>query len=245
MRLDVYLAESGILSSRTEAKRFIDEGAVYVDGHQVMKAAFDVAGLEDKVFVDRSLKQYVSRGGIKLKGALEAFGVNAMGRQCLDVGASSGGFTDCLLQEGAVHVISVDSGSGQLAQSLRRDARVTFIENYNARYMSREDLEYSPDLAVMDVSFISATYIIPAVYDVLADNGEFICLIKPQFEVGRQGIGKGGIVKDAKLRDTAVKKVLNFATETGFANLNLIQSPIKGGDGNIEFLAHFVKKGDR
>ena len=244
MRLDVYLAESGILSSRTEAKRFIEEGAVFVDGTQVMKASFDVCGLEDKVLVDKTLKQYVSRGGIKLKGALSAFGVVPIGKKCLDVGASSGGFTDCLLQEGASHVIAVDSGSGQIAESLRRDERVSVIENYNARYMKRDDFDYAPELAVMDVSFISATYIIPCVFDVLADGGEFICLIKPQFEVGKQGVGKGGIVKDARARDAAVRRVVDFAAKTGFRVLNLIQSPIKGGDGNVEFLAHFSKKGD-
>ena len=244
MRLDVYLADSGLLSSRTEAKRFIDEGAVFVDGAQIMKPSFDVSGLEDKIFIDRSIKQYVSRGGVKLKGALTAFGISPNGKNCLDIGASSGGFTDCLLQEGATHVIAVDSGSGQMVDSLRRDDRVTVVENYNARYMSRADFDYAPDLAVMDVSFISATYIIPCVYDVLVDGGEFVCLIKPQFEVGKQGIGKGGIVKDAKARDLAVKKVVDCAVQIGFEKLNLIQSPIKGGDGNIEFLAHFLKKGD-
>ena len=244
MRLDVYLADSGLLSSRTEAKRFIDEGAVFVDGTQIMKPSFDVSGLEDKIFIDRSIKQYVSRGGVKLKGALTAFGISPKGKSCLDIGASSGGFTDCLLQEGATRVIAVDSGSGQMVDSLRRDDRVTVVENYNARYMSRADFDYAPDLAVMDVSFISATYIIPCVYDVLVDGGEFVCLIKPQFEVGKQGIGKGGIVKDAKARDLAVKKVVDCAVQIGFEKLNLIQSPIKGGDGNIEFLAHFLKKGD-
>ena len=244
MRLDVYLAETGILSSRTEAKRFIDEGAVFVDGAQVLKASFDVSGSEDKIFVDRSIKKYVSRGGIKLQGALTTFGVDPFGKKCLDVGASSGGFTDCLLQAGACHVISVDSGSGQIAEILRADSRVTVMENYNARYMNREDFDYDPDLVVMDVSFISATYIIPRIFEVLLPGGEFICLIKPQFEVGRQGLGKGGIVKDDKARDTAVKKVVDFAAETGFLILNLIQSPIKGGDGNIEFLAHFLKKGE-
>ena len=243
MRIDVYLADSGILSSRTEAKRFIDEGAVYVDGVQVTKPSFDVFGMEDKVFVDRSVKQYVSRGGIKLKGALSAFGVSANGKRCLDVGASSGGFTDCLLQEGAAHVIAVDSGSGQMAKTLREDSRVTVIENYNARYMTPGDFDYTPELAVMDVSFISATYIIPSLYDVLCEGGELVCLIKPQFEVGRGGIGKGGIVKDDKIRKSAVDKVVSFAMERGFALKSVIQSPIKGGDGNIEFLAHFVKKG--
>ena len=241
MRIDVFLSESGILSSRTEAKRFIEEGAVYVDGTQILKSSFDVAGLEDKVFVDKSVKKYVSRGGIKLKGALESFSISVAGKKCIDVGASSGGFTDCLLQEGATHVIAVDSGSGQIASILRSDSRVTVIENYNARYMSAADFEYAPELAVMDVSFISATYIIPSVYDILVTGGDFICLIKPQFEVGKQGVGKGGIVKDSKIRDLAVAKVVDFAKSTGFDVIDVIQSPIKGGDGNVEFLAHFVK----
>jgi 23S rRNA (cytidine1920-2'-O)/16S rRNA (cytidine1409-2'-O)-methyltransferase len=240
MRIDVYLAEKGFVSSRTEAKRFIDEGAVTVNGKQVSKPSFDVDGSEN-IFVDRSVKEFVSRGGIKLKGALAEFCVNAQGRLCLDVGASSGGFTDCLLKSGAKHVLAVDSGSGQLVESIRKDERVTVFENYNARYMKGEDFEYSPDLAVMDVSFISATYIIPAVYNVLTENGDFICLIKPQFEVGRSGLGKGGIVKDSKTRDLAVKKVLDYAISCGFTVKGIVQSSIKGGDGNIEFLAHFVK----
>ena len=242
MRIDVYLSDTGILSSRTEAKKFIDEGAVFVDGVQITKPSFDITGLEDKIYVDRSVKKYVSRGGIKLKGALSAFNVCVSGRKCLDIGASSGGFTDCLLQEGAEHVIAVDSGSGQIVNSLRIDKRVTVKENYNARYMSIGDLEYSPELAVMDVSFISATYIIPSVYEVLAEDGEFICLIKPQFEVGKHGLGKGGIVRDSKVRDSAVDKVVKFAENRGFTVQSVIQSPIKGGDGNVEFLAHFIKR---
>ena len=240
MRIDVYLAENGLVASRTEAKRFIDEGAVCVNGKQITKASFDVDGSEE-ITLDRSVKEFVSRGGLKLKGAISEFGILVDGRRCLDVGASSGGFTDCLLKHGAAHVIAVDSGSGQLAEPIRGDERVTVFENYNARYMKREDLEYAPQLAVMDVSFISATYIMPAVYDVLDEGGEFICLIKPQFEVGRSGLGKGGIVKDSKMRDLAVKKVLDFAISCGFAVKGTIQSPIKGGDGNVEFLAHFVK----
>ena len=240
MRIDVYLAESGLVSSRTEAKRFIDEGAVYVNGKQMSKSSFDVDGSEE-ITVDKSVKEFVSRGGVKLKGALLEFHIDVSGKLCLDVGASSGGFTDCLLKSGATHVIAVDSGSGQLNESIRRDDRVTVFENYNARYMKSDDLEYSPSLAVMDVSFISATYIIPAVYDVLADGGEFVCLIKPQFEVGRANLGKGGIVKDSKARADAVKKVTDFATGCGFKVKGITQSTIKGGDGNIEFLAHFVK----
>ena len=211
MRIDVYLAESGIVSSRTEAKSFITEGAVSVDGKIISKPSFDVSGKEDKIFVDLSVKKYVSRGGLKLKGALTEFCVEVEGKLCLDIGASSGGFTDCLLKEGAQHVIAVDSGVDQIVASLRADDRVTVIENYNARYMQPKDFEYIPQIAVMDVSFISATLIIPSLYNVLAEGGDFICLIKPQFEVGRSGVGKGGIVKDAKIRAKAVDNVIDFA----------------------------------
>ena len=241
MRIDVYLSTEGMVSSRTEAKRFIDDGAVTVNGLLVKKPSFEVDGTE-KIEIDKSKKEFVSRGGIKLKGALLEFKVNVEGRRCLDVGASSGGFTDCLLQHGADHVIAVDSGSGQLAETLRTDPRVTSIENYNARYMKPADFPYTPDFAVMDVSFISATYIIPSVFEVLGDNSDFICLIKPQFEVGRSGLGKGGIVKDSKVRDAAVKKVVDFAKDVGFDLKGIMQSSIKGGDGNIEFLAYFVKQ---
>lgn len=240
MRIDVYLSNNAIVSSRTEAKHFINEGAVSVNGVVVKKASFDVDGSED-IRVDKSVKEFISRGGIKLKCAIMQFGINVDERLCLDVGASSGGFTDCLLKFGAKHVIAVDSGSGQISDSLRRDTRVTVFENYNARYMKQDDFEYVPELVVMDVSFISATYIIPAVFDVIADGGDFICLIKPQFEVGRAGLGKGGIVKDSKIRDQAVKKVIDFAHDIGFDLREIVQSSIRGGDGNIEFLAHFVK----
>ena len=239
MRADLYLTEHGYFSSRTQAQSAISAGNVIVDGRILRKASEPLEGEHDVVV--QAQMPYVSRGGLKLKGAIMNFGINVNDRLCLDVGASSGGFTDCLLQNGAKHVIAVDSGSGQLAESIRRDDRVTVFERYNARYMKPEDFQYSPDLAVMDVSFISATYIIPAVFDVLTDGGEFICLIKPQFEVGRSGVGKGGIVKDSKTRDSAVKKVADFARDVGFEVKEIIQSPIKGGDGNIEFLAHFVK----
>ena len=241
MRIDVYLANTGILSSRTEAKNMIELGAVFVDGKQITRASFDVDGLEDKIFVDRSMKKYVSRGGVKLAGALCEFKVSPAGRFCLDIGASSGGFTDCLLQNGAAHVVAVDSGYGQLAKSLREDGRVTVIENYNARYMKPEDFSAAIELAVMDVSFISAKYIIEPLYACLADGADFICLIKPQFEVGRAGLGKGGIVKDDKLRREAVNGVVSFAEGVGYTCLGVITSPIKGGDGNIEFLARFKK----
>ena len=241
MRLDVYLSDSGECASRTEAKSFISGGCVTVNGATVTKPAYPVSD-SDIISVDKSGKKYVSRGGLKLEHALDTFGVSPEGKHALDVGASSGGFTDCLLQRGARAVVAVDSGSGQLIESLRRDSRVMSIENYNARFMHADDLPFIPDLAVMDVSFISATYIIPAVYAVLADDGDFICLIKPQFEVGKSGLGKGGIVRDVRLREAALKKVTDFAVACGFSVVATTTSPITGGDGNTEYLAHFKKR---
>ncbi len=241
MRLDVHLFSEGLVTSRTEAKRLITEGAVTVNGRVVKKPSYEVLSDEDVNLAD-SGKRFASRGGIKLDEALKVFGINPEGRLVIDIGASSGGFTDCLLLHGAEHVIAVDSGTGQLRDSLRVDARVTSIENYNARYMKPEDFDYTPSLAVMDVSFISATYIIPAVFTVLAAGGDFICLIKPQFEVGRSGLGKGGIVRDKSVRDGAVSRVIDFAKAVGFEYIGLITSPILGGDGNTEFLAHFKKR---
>lgn len=241
MRLDVYLAESALVDSRTDAKNFILAGAVRVDDRVVTKPSYEVSG-DEKIAVDKSSKKYVSRGGLKLEGALDAFDVDPQGRLAIDIGASSGGFTDCLLKRGAAHVIAVDSGSGQMVDSLRADKRVTVIENFNARYMNPSDFEYIPTLAVMDVSFISAKHILPAISSVLSSGGDFICLIKPQFEVGKSGLNKKGIVKNDILRKGAVDGVTDFARCCGFDLLGIIKSPIVGGDGNIEYLAHFRKK---
>ena len=240
MRIDVYLFQIGLASSRTDAKRMISEGEVYVNGKRVLKPSLDVSEA-DGVTVKGGQKKYVSRGGLKLEAALREFSVNAEGKLCIDIGASSGGFTDCLLQNGAEHVIALDSGSLQLVDSLRNDGRVTCVENYNARYLNLRDLIYKPEIAVMDVSFISATYIIKPIYDCLADGADFICLVKPQFEVGKSGLSKGGIVKDDKLRMSAVNKVIDFSKNTGFTFVSFTKSPIEGGDGNIEYLAHFRK----
>ena len=241
MRLDVYLFEYGYVDSRSEAKSFITSGAVWVNTDIVTKPSYIVKD-NDIVNVDKSGKRFVSRGGLKLEGALDNFNINVKGRLALDIGASSGGFTDCLLKRGAEHVIAVDSGFGQMVKVLQADARVTSRENFNARYMIPSDLQYAPDLVVMDVSFISATRIIPAVYRCISTPGDFICLIKPQFEVGRSGVGKGGIVRDAKKQNDAVDGVVEFAKGCGFEFIGLMQSPITGGDGNIEFLAHFRKE---
>ncbi len=241
MRLDLFLFETGLSESRTEAKNFITSGKVSVNGKTVTKPAFDISGNES-VIVDREAKKYVCRGGLKLEGALSEFNIDVKGRLALDVGASSGGFTDCLLKHGASRVMAIDSGTGQLVKALREDNRVISKEGFNARYMKREDLAFIPEIAVMDVSFISATYIIGAIYECLAEDGDFICLIKPQFEAGRGAIGKGGIVKSEKDRRQAVEKVTLFAESCGFKTKKVIESPIKGGDGNIEYLAHFRKE---
>ena len=240
MRLDVFLFENGYASSRTEAKQLIVESLVAVDGKVITKASYDVADGASISVADPGVR-YASRGGRKLECAIEAFNFDIKGKLAIDVGASSGGFTDCLLKNGAAHVVAVDSGTDQLVASLRSDERVTVMEGYNARYMSISDLPYAPELAVMDVSFISATYIMPALYSCLKGEADFICLIKPQFEVGRANIGKGGIVKDDKARAAAVNKVVEFAECIGFKALGVVRSSVVGGDGNIEFLAHFKK----
>lgn len=186
--------------------------------------------------------RYVSRGGLKLEAALAAFDVNPAGRVALDIGASSGGFTDCLLQNGATLVYALDSGTDQLAASLRADPRVRCREHCNARYLQPSDFEQTPTLAVMDVSFISQTLILPAIAAVLPDGGELVSLIKPQFEAGRAAIGKGGIVRSDADRAAAVRRVTECAEALGLTHLGTIPSPIRGGDGNIEYLAHFKKE---
>lgn len=240
MRIDLYLSENGFARSRTEAKALIEEGAVFMNGRAVSKPSQDVSE-GASVEVKRTRAQYVSRGGYKLEAALDAFNIDPTGALCVDIGASSGGFTDCLLQRGAGHVIAIDSGTMQLSELLRDDSRVTVMENTNARYLTADMLEYTPSLAVMDVSFISATYLMNNVYSVLAMGGDFVCLIKPQFEVGRDGLGKHGVVKNEKWRKLAKEKVISYAESAGFSCIATIESPIIGGDGNIEYLAHFRK----
>ena len=242
MRLDLYLFESGHARSRTEAKGLISDGLVCVNARPVQKPSFDVDPERDEVSVEQGKNPFVSRGGLKLAEALRSFSVVVKEKCCLDIGASSGGFTECLLSAGAAFVTAVDSGRDQMAESLRSDTRVRVVEGYNARYMKAEDFDYSPELAVMDVSFISATYIIPALSAVLPSEADFICLIKPQFEVGKNAVGKGGVVKDEKHRAMAIDKVVECAELFGFTKRGVITSPIRGGDGNVEYLAHFVKK---
>ena len=244
MRADVYLFENGYAESRQNAKNQILSGTVTIDGVLVRKPSFEVdADQEHSVAVTADLCPYVSRGGLKLAGAMDFFGLSARGAYALDIGASTGGFTDCLLQHGAAHVWAVDSGSAQLHRKLRNEPRVTVMENTNARYLSSSDFERKFDWIVMDVSFISQTLIFPSVSDLLADNGICVTLIKPQFEVGRENVGKNGIVRGERLYRLAINKVIHAAEQVGLMCVGLMPSPIQGGDGNTEFLAQFSRNG--
>lgn len=242
MRIDVYLNAAGYLPSRKKAQDLISAGAVFVDGSQVKKSSETIdETVEHDVRIEQVFK-YVSRGGMKLEAALDAFSINVSGKLAVDVGASTGGFTDCLLKRGAYRVTAIDAGYGQLHDSLKADKRVVSIEHFNARELTPDVVGELCHIATADVSFISQTYIIPQISKVLIDGGSFVSLIKPQFEAGRQGIGKNGIVINSAYRFLAVKRVISCALENGFDCVGLIQSPISGGDGNREYLAHFIKK---
>ena len=241
MRTDLYLFRAGYAKSRAEAKRLLDAGLVLIDGRIPSKPSEEIdEALSHAVTVTESPEtRYASRGGLKLEGALDAFSVSPEGRVALDIGASGGGFTDCLLRRGARQVYALDCGSGQLADFLRRDRRVSVYENYNARFLDPKDFPEAPSLVTMDVSFISQTLIFPAIDRILRGGGELVSLVKPQFEVGRSGIGKGGIVKSEARRRAAVERVREAALPFGWICLGVVDSPILGGDGNAEYLIHF------
>ncbi len=241
MRLDKFLTEQGFAESRTRASRLIETGKVTVDGKAITKPAFDVPDGAN-VTVAEDDCPYVSRGGLKLDGALKAFSIDPDGMVCADVGASTGGFTDCLLQRGAVKVYAIDSGRDQLHPSLRNDHRVVSMEGCNARYLTPADLGEQVDLTVTDVSFISQTLLHGVIASLLKEGGGFVSLIKPQFEVGRENLGKGGIVKNPKVRREAARRVMASAMAAGLAPISIVPSPITGGDGNIEYLAYFIKQ---
>lgn len=241
MRVDKYLAAAGYTKSRKFAQDLIDAEAVRIDGVTIKKASQEIDHtVAHTVELDEIFK-YVSRGGMKLEAALDAFHINVNGLKAVDVGASTGGFTDCLLKRGARVVYSVDSGVGQLHPSLLEDRRVRSVEKFNARELNTDVTEGECDVAVADVSFISQTYLIPPICSVLKDNGIFVSLIKPQFEAGASALGKNGIVKNSAYRYLAVKRVIASAHENGLDCRGLIPSPITGGDGNREYLAFFVK----
>ncbi|MBQ8640844.1 MAG: TlyA family RNA methyltransferase [Clostridia bacterium] len=235
MRLDAYLAAAEQARSRTHAASLIKEGCVQVNGKTVCKPSMDVAET-DSVTVIRPEVAYVSRGGLKLHGALETLSMDVTGLECADIGASTGGFTDCLLSRGASHVTAVDTGSGQLAPVLVADPRVTNLENCNARYMTPDTVGGKKDLVVADVSFISQTLLIPAVAVILKSDGRYICLVKPQFECGREALNKNGIVRDKKYHLAALRKVNAALLESGLRPIAVLRSSITGGDGNTEFL---------
>lgn len=242
MRIDKYLAAAGYTKSRKYAQDLIDAGCVKVDGVTVKKASLEIDHTVPHDIELEQLFKYVSRGGMKLEAALDAFRINVNGMKAVDVGASTGGFTDCLLQRGAFSVCAVDSGSDQLHPDLRANKKVKCVEKFNARELDLDVTDGECDIAVADVSFISQTYLIEPIYSVLRNEGIFVSLIKPQFEAGASALGKGGIVTNSAYRFLAVKRVLNCASETGFDCLGLIPSPITGGDGNREYLAYFVKR---
>lgn len=235
-RLDVVIAARGLCDSREQGRRLILSGDVTVDGKVINKPGTKI---EDTAAIEVLNKpRYVSRGGLKLEGALNAFPVSPQGKICLDIGASTGGFTDCLLQNGATRVHAVDVGVDQLVDKLRNDPRVVVKEHFNARYMTPEDLGEKVQLIVSDVSFISLTRILPAAYACLEEGGDMLVLVKPQFELQPEDIGPGGIVRNPALHQRAVNRIRDFVTqELGRQWMGVADSPIKGMDGNREFLA--------
>ncbi len=244
MRLDKYLFAYGHVKSRSAAETLIRDGRVTVDGKTAAKPSFDIDETVAHTVTVEEICPYVSRGGLKLEKALRVFDIDVRSRCVLDVGASTGGFTDCLLKHGAGHVFAVDSGTGQLAPSLLADRRVTNMEKYNARHMQASDFHEPVALAVMDVSFISQTLILPSLASVLPEGGVLVSLIKPQFEAGREAIGKGGLVKSKKERLAAVLRVCETASHLGLGLFGFDTSPIAGGDGNREYIAAFRVGGD-
>lgn len=236
-RLDVLLVKRGLAESREKAKAVIMSGIVFVEDQKEDKAgsAFEETA---RIEVRGSTLRYVSRGGLKLEKAMTHFNVTPEGKICMDVGASTGGFTDCMLQNGAVKVYSVDVGHGQLAWKLRKDPRVICMEKTNIRYVTPEDIKDRVQFVSIDVSFISLTKVLLPVKNLMAADGQIVCLIKPQFEAGREKVGKKGVVREKSTHLEVIGNVIHFAVESGFEVLNLEFSPIKGPEGNIEYLLH-------
>src|SRR5882724_1998928 len=242
-RIDKLLVEKGLAESRTRAQAMVMAGVVLVSERRVEKPS-DLFPSDARIRIkgaDDPTSHYVGRGGLKLEAALREFGLHVNGLVCLDVGASTGGFTDCLLQHGAEHVFTVDVGHNQIAWRLRQDPRVKVSEGVNARYLKPEDFQTRFDLAVMDVSFISATKVLPAVVPLLKDTGRLITLIRPQFEVGRGEVGGGGIVRDPHKHSRVIEEVNQAAISLSLMVAKVIESPIRGAEGNMEFLALYEK----
>ena len=240
-RLDVLLVQKGFATSREKAKAVIMAGQVYVDGQKEDKAG-SMFKEEAQIEVRGSSLKYVSRGGLKLEKAMSHFDISLAGKVCMDVGASTGGFTDCMLQNGAVKVYAVDVGHGQLDWRLRNDPRVVCMEKTNIRYVTPEDIQEPVEFSSIDVSFISLTKVLLPVRELLTADGEIACLIKPQFEAGREKVGKKGVVRDSKVHEEVIEKVISYASGIGFEIQNLEFSPIKGPEGNIEYLLHLKKR---
>ena len=239
-RLDVLLVSRGLAPSREKAKTMIMEGNVFVNNNREDKAGSTFAD-DCKIEIHGNTLKYVSRGGLKLEKAMTHFGITLDGKVCMDIGASTGGFTDCMLQNGASKVYSVDVGYGQFAWKLRQDPRVVCMEKTNIRYVTPEDIDDALDFASVDVSFISLTKVLGPARALLKDNGQMVCLIKPQFEAGREKGGKKGVVRDKAVHEEVINKVIDFALEIGFSIHNLEYSPIKGPEGNIEYLVYIEK----
>ena len=239
-RLDVLLVDRKLADSREKAKALIMSGNVFVNGQREDKAG---TTFEDDAIIEikgHTLK-YVSRGGLKLEKAIDVFGVDVDGLICMDVGSSTGGFTDCMLQNGAAKVYSIDVGRGQLDWKLRQDERVVCMEKTNIRYVTPEDIADKIQFSSIDVSFISLTKVLLPVRELLIDDGKVVCLIKPQFEAGREKVGKKGVVRDRKVHVEVIEKVMDYAAGIGFGILNLDFSPVKGPEGNIEYLIYLQK----
>ncbi|MEE1101891.1 MAG: TlyA family RNA methyltransferase [Agathobacter sp.] len=239
-RLDVLLVNRGLAPSREKAKTMIMEGNVFVNNNREDKAGSTFPD-DCQIEIHGKTLQYVSRGGLKLEKAMKHFDITLDGKVCMDIGASTGGFTDCMLQNGASKVYAVDVGYGQFAWKLRQDERVVCMEKTNIRYVTPEQIDDALDFASVDVSFISLTKVLGPARDLLKDNGQMVCLIKPQFEAGREKVGKKGVVRDKKVHEEVINKVIDFALDIGFSIHNLEYSPIKGPEGNIEYLVYIEK----
>lgn len=237
-RLDILLVQKGLCDSRERAKSSIMAGLAYVNGERADKAGSSYP-VDALIELKKNLNPYVSRGGLKLEKAIKHFNIELNGKNAIDVGASTGGFTDCMLKNGAVKVVAVDVGYGQLAWALRNDERVLNLERTNIRYVKPEDIGIEADFASIDVSFISLKIVLPAVQALLKKNiGEILCLIKPQFEAGREKVGKRGVVRDIAVHRQVVEDIISFALKVGFFIKGITYSPIKGPEGNIEYLCY-------
>ncbi|MBQ9850407.1 MAG: TlyA family RNA methyltransferase [Clostridia bacterium] len=241
MRLDVAVFERGFAETREKAKALIMAGSVYLNGQKALKGGATVKET-DVIEVRGAVNPYVSRGGLKLHKAVASFGLELKDCVCMDIGASTGGFTDCMLQNGASKVYSIDVGYGQLAWKLRCDERVVNLERTNFRYVTREQISEEIDFASVDVSFISLKLILPVMHTLLKNGGRSVCLIKPQFEAGKENIGKKGVVRDKAVHADVIAKITEFASENGFAVIDVDFSPIKGPEGNIEYLMFIEKR---